>query len=552
MRNILYYAFLFASCVNAQNLAAQILSTSQIRRLDSIALQDVPPNAPGIATAIIKNGTVIYQRCGGFANLADSTRITPSTRFNIASNGKQFTALAILQLEKQGKIRLTDDIRQFLPALYPGIKARLTIAHLLNHTSGIRDVYDLWSLQGLTWWEQKFANNDVYQLISQQQSLNFEPGSRYLYSNSNYILLAMIIGKVSGKTFVQYTTQLFKALGMPNTAFEDNYKVIQGPIARAYFNFRTWTTYEWVWNVCGDGNLFTTLTDQVQWEKAVQGIAINEVYRGIIEKSQQTIKNSTCTNYGYGLERGEYKGLKYLFHEGATGAWKATTIRFPKRKLTMITLTNTGKAVPSMQTRQMADVVLGLPEDNKYFPVKPQSVGPYISEEEIPGTYLTPTGFSFQLDQAQGRIYLKRAGRSDVELVREAANIFHQKNDPAFKQEFIKEQHGTMQVTVYYTTHAPYSLQKVSVQWADFNFASLNGKYFNEETNTLLDIQFQGGQTYLLNFGGSDTMQSRLITPTLMLSGNYLLRLDSNAITYDAIWLDGDRIKNVLFRRINR
>lgn len=552
MRKILVYSFLFASCINALKSVAQTkLSTSQIRRLDSIALQDVPPDAPGIATAIIENGTVIYQQCGGFANLTDSARITPRTRFNIASNGKQFTALAILQLEKQGKIRLTDDIRHFLPALFPAVKPKMTIAHLLNHTSGIRDVYDLWSLQGLTWWEQRFANNDVYQMISKQQHLNFEPGTRYLYSNTNYILLAIIIEKVTGKTFVQYTAQLFKDLNMPNTSFVDDHTKIKGPIARAYFNFGEWTTYEWVWNVCGDGNLFTTLADQVQWEKVVQSNHKTAAFRGIIEKSQKTIENSPFTNYGYGLERGEYKSVHYVFHEGATGAWKATTMRFPEKKLTLITLTNTGKAIPSMQTRQMADIVLDLPEDRKYFPVSPAAVGPYIPEEDLIGTYLTSSGFSFQFDKEQGKLYLKRAGRNDVELVREADNIFHQKNDPAFRQEFIKDRNGVLQVTVYYTTHAPYSLKKVTALWANFDFTSLTGKYINEETNTLLDIHFQKDKTYSVKMGKSDTMESRLITPSLMLAGSYQLKINTHTATCDTIWVDGDRVKNIIFMRIN-
>jgi CubicO group peptidase (beta-lactamase class C family) len=214
-------------------------SENQLKKLDSIATQDVPKNAPGIATAIIKEGNLIYEKYAGIADFNDSLKIDKNTRFNIASNGKQFTALAILTLEDENKIKLSDDIRQYLPELYPKIKAKITIGNLLNHTSGIRDVYDLWSLKGITWWEQSFDNNDVLELVKKQAELNFEPSTKYLYSNTNYILLATIVEKISGKPFKEYTDGIFQKLNMTNTSFEADYSQIDGKIARAYFNFDT-------------------------------------------------------------------------------------------------------------------------------------------------------------------------------------------------------------------------------------------------------------------------------------------------------------------------
>jgi CubicO group peptidase (beta-lactamase class C family) len=268
------------------------LSENQLKKLDSIATQDVPKNAPGIATAIINKGNLIFEKYAGISDFKDSLKIDKNTRFNIASNGKQFTALAILTLEEENKIKLSDDIRQYLPELYPEIKAKITIGTLLNHTSGIRDVYDLWSLKGTTWWEQSFDNNDVLELVKKQEELNFEPSTKYLYSNTNYILLATIVEKISGKTFKEYTDDIFQKLNMPNTSFESDYSQIDGKIARAYFNFDTWTTYEWIWNVVGDGNIFSTLTDQIQWEKTIQGYGNSEIKHSIIKKSQELVNQN--------------------------------------------------------------------------------------------------------------------------------------------------------------------------------------------------------------------------------------------------------------------
>lgn len=526
------------------------LTPTQQKRLDSIATRDVPKGAPGIATGIIKGGKIIYQKVAGFASLEDSSLITKDTRFNIASNGKQFTALAILVLIDEKKISLADDIRKYLPTIYPKLSIKITIENLLNHTSGIRDVYDLWSLQGLTWWQQSFSNKDVLGLIEKQEELNFLPNTKYLYSNTNYILLAAIVEKVTGISFVAYTNDLFKKLNMPNTSFEADYSKIRGPIAKAYFNFNTWTTYNWIWNVCGDGNIFSTLADQLQWEQIVQGSIKTKIKKSIIGKSQQLTDHSTIKNYGYGLEFGIYKGVSYTFHEGATGAWKATVIRFPNKNISIVTLTNTGKVTPNTQTRQMADVVLNLKDNASYLVTKPAKVGPFIREEDMIGTYLTDNNFAFQFEKEDSVLNLKRVGRNDVKLEREAANILHQTYDPDFKQEFIKNEKGEMTVTAYYTSHSPYTLTKAVSNWEGYNFKALNGKFKNSETNVTIEIIYSGGKSYEVKSGAEDTTKGLLISPTKLLVDNYVFEYDSKSGTPKAFLLSADRIERVRFSRV--
>ncbi len=539
--------FLFC-CLLVLNLHHAIgqssLPVDLVQKLDSISTQDVPEDAPGIATAIIQDGEVIYKKYAGIADFADSSFIQNSSRFNIASNGKQFTALAILSLVDQQQLSLSDDIRKWFPNLYPNIQKKISVQNLLNHTSGIRDCYDLWSLQGYTWWKKSFDNNDVLALIQQQTYLNFEPDTKYLYSNTNYILLALLIEKVSQKPFAAYTQEMFEQLKMPNTAFESDYTDIQGSVARAYFNFDTWSTYTWIWNVVGDGNLFSTLEDQIQWEKLVQGKGSTTFNREIIRQSQQAIHGSAFANYGYGLEFGKYKGMPYSFHEGATGAWKATVIRFPERKVSMITLTNTGKSIPAMQTRQMADVLFDLKTDKEYLITEPSTIGSYVNEEEILGTYLTENDFAFTFFAKDGKVYLKREGRNDVELVREADNIFHQKFDPAFKQEFTTNANGDKLVTAYYINHAPYTLQKVESIAADFDFVKFNGAYINDETNTTISIQHLNDTNYEVTFRNDNKTSGLLVSNTKMLVNAYSLEFQDGYIL-----LNGDRIKNVKFVR---
>ncbi len=546
---LLHLSILLTSVSYGQNLNS--FTPTQIQKLDAIATQDVPKAAPGIATGIISNGKIVYQKVAGFANLTDSTLITKDTRFNIASNGKQFTALAVLVLVDEKKISLNDDIRKFLPTIYPKISAKITIENLLNHTSGIRDVYDLWSLQGFTWWEKSFSNKDVLQLIEKQEALSFLPNSKYLYSNTNYILLAAIIEKLTGKSFVAYTNTIFKKLNMPNTSFEDNYTKIKGPIAKAYFNFGTWTTYDWIWNVCGDGNIFSTLSDQMQWELILQGTGKCNIKRQILEKSQQLTENSPIKNYGYGIEFGKYKNLDYTFHEGATGAWKATFIRFPNKKVSMVTLTNTGKATPDMQTRKMADLVFNLTSNSAYLVTKPSKIGNYINDVDIIGIYQTEDNFTFQFEKRDGIMYLKRIGRNDVALEREADNIYHQTFDPDFKQEFEINKKGELTVTAYYTSHSPYTLTKAVGNWNGYQYHLLNGKYFNVETNVTISINFSGDKSYDITNGSKESTKGLLITPTKMLVDSYVLNFDNSGKTPTNFLLSSDRMQGVKFVKLD-
>ncbi|MEM9931805.1 MAG: serine hydrolase domain-containing protein, partial [Bacteroidota bacterium] len=199
------------------SLGAQSLTDAQRAAIDSIISPDVPAGGPGMAVGVLRDGEPIYVRYAGLADVKQEIPIGPASRFNIASLAKQFTAFAILELVEQGKISLADDVRQYLPELYPDIKDPITMADLLNHTSGIRGFTNLWSLQGITWWKAKLGNDDVLVTLSQQTALNHPPGTQRMYTNSNYVLLTHIVARVTGQSFKTYTDAMFQRLNMPHT-----------------------------------------------------------------------------------------------------------------------------------------------------------------------------------------------------------------------------------------------------------------------------------------------------------------------------------------------
>ncbi|MDF1696719.1 MAG: serine hydrolase [Saprospiraceae bacterium] len=535
---------MFFSCQKPVTLDLEL-----VNNLDKIAIQDVPKGAPGIATGVVMNGEIVYEKYEGYANLEDSTLIDEQSRFNIASNGKQFTALAILLLIEEGKLSLDDDFRKFVPELYTDITTTIKIKHLLNHSSGIRDVYDLWSLQGLTWWEHTFSNKDALNLLAKQKDLNFEPGTKHSYSNSNYILLSEIVGKVSGMSFIAYTNSMFQSLNMPNTSFVDNYKTISGEIARPYFNFDTWFGYEWIWNINGDGNIFSTLKDQLEWERIVQNQKNDAVSSALIEKSQALVENSTIDTYGYGLEFGEHKSIPYAFHGGATGAWKAISARFSEQSIAVITLTNSGKTDPMMQTLQTVDALLGLDKEDSTFPITPAEVGEYVSVQDVLGIYRTELGYVMRFVERDGALYMQRSGRNDIKLLREADNVFHQWNDAPFKQEFTKNEEGKMQITAYYPTVAPFSLTRIESDLSNFDFDVLNGAYQNLETEVSFTISYINDRNFILKMGDRE-LNGILVTPYELLVNDYQLTFElKDTKGLSEIMLTSGRIQNVKFER---
>ncbi|MEL7123273.1 MAG: serine hydrolase domain-containing protein [Bacteroidota bacterium] len=539
----------FSSLLIVQFLFAQrTLSKELLAKIDEVALMDVPTDAPGVAVGIVENGKIIYTRYGGYANLETEVKIGPDVRFNIASNGKQFTALAILKLIDQGKIQLSDDIRKFFPDMYTKITDPITIEHLITHTSGVRDISHLLTLQTIKWWKQNLNNKDIIDILQKQEALNFKPGSQFLYSNSNYVLLAEIVEKVSNKSFRVFTDQMFQDLGMPNTSFETNHKNIKGPIAKPYFNFDSWSTYEWIWDGVGDGNLFTTLIDQMRWEQILQGMETDALSSEAIQLSQQPICDKV--DYGYGLEFSTYNGEKSVYHHGSTGAWKATFLRFPELKLSIITMSNSGKTIVENQNQKVADLLLMGEEKEgttSSLILQPEKIGPFVSDDQLLGNYQTETGFLFRFVQKKDGIYLLRNGRNDTKLIREEDNIFHQWNDPTFKQEFTQNEKGEWMVTAYHTSHNPYSLTKIEADFSNFNPEHLQGTFLNEETGVVMKIEHKGDNKFKLQFRNS-TIDGILLTPNEMLVQSYKLKFNTEE-QLTSIYLDGGRIKNVLFAR---
>jgi CubicO group peptidase (beta-lactamase class C family) len=190
--------------------------------------------SPGCARSVIKDGQIIYKHGYGMADLDHDIPINPETVFHVASISKQFTAAAVLLLAQEGKLSLDDDVRKYIPEV-PDFGARITIRHLIYHTSGLRDQWNLLDLAGWRYSLDLITDDDVLALVSRQKELNFKPGEKHVYCNTGYTLLGQIVKRVSGQSLREFTAdRIFKPLGMQSTHFRDDHGEIVKHIAYGY------------------------------------------------------------------------------------------------------------------------------------------------------------------------------------------------------------------------------------------------------------------------------------------------------------------------------
>jgi CubicO group peptidase (beta-lactamase class C family) len=331
-------------------------------RVDKLFAPWDKSDSPGCALGIVKDGQLIYKRGYGMANLDHNIPISPKSIFNIESMAKQFTAMSILLLEKQGKVSLDDDIHKYLPEL-PRYQSPITIRHLIHHTSGIRNYVQLAELAGMHGSNVHLIDEDFIGLIARQKELNFKPGDEDVYSNSGYFLLGLIVKRVSGKCLREFAEEhIFKPLGMTNTQFVDDRTLVVKNRATAYLpnsngGFSLAIPLD---NRVGDGGLYTSVEDLFPWDHNFYNNKLGGGPDLITDQlSPGKLNNGENTGYAFGLGVGQYKGLKTISHGGSGGGFTSVMIRFPEQNFSVICLCNAGyKVDPYGLANQVADIFL--------------------------------------------------------------------------------------------------------------------------------------------------------------------------------------------------
>jgi CubicO group peptidase (beta-lactamase class C family) len=329
------------------------------RSIDQVFSYWDRPGSPGAALAVTIDGELAYAKGYGMANLEYGLPIIKETIFHVASVSKQFTAMAVMLLVEEGRLSLDEDIHTYLPEL-PDFGHKITLAHLLHHTSGLRDQWELLVTAGWRM-DDVITREQILKLVHRQRQLNFQPGAEYLYSNTGFTLAAEIVHRVSGQTLREFCAQrIFTPLGMMNTHFHDDHQEIVPNRAYSYApqGEEGWRKAVLSYATVGATSLFTTVVDLAKWLHNFATHTVGSAATFQRMQTEFTLLDGTPSDYGLGLMLNHYHGLREVGHSGADAGFRAWCGRFPERGLGIVILSNFACAIPRDLAHQVAEILL--------------------------------------------------------------------------------------------------------------------------------------------------------------------------------------------------
>lgn len=340
------------------SLAAQVPADVK-SRVDRVFAPWNSHETPGCAVAADLEGQTVLSEAYGMADLEHGIPNRATTIFEAGSVSKQFTAGAIVLLALDGKLTLEDDVRKYVPEL-PDYGQPVTIRHLLNHTSGLRDWGSVAAISGWGRGDRTHSHSHVLDILGRQTALNYPPGEAYSYTNSGYNLLAVIVDRVSGIPFAEFSRQrIFEPLGMASTQWRDDYRRLVPGRATAYMRREDGIAIDRpIENVYGNGGLLTTVGDLVRWDRALASGEIGGAEFVRLMHEPGVLNDGSAISYASGIQIGTRQGVRQVSHTGATAGYRAFLGRYPDQGLTVAVLCNVGAVSPGGVGGEVVEVFL--------------------------------------------------------------------------------------------------------------------------------------------------------------------------------------------------
>src|SRR5215213_3855133 len=423
---------LLTSTPGAARAAAQVKDASAGARPSGVGLAEksaqvdeimsamVRAGAPGAAVMVIQDGKVIHKKGYGLANVEAGTPIDSNTAFDLASVSKQFTAMAIMILAERGKLSYDDPLTKFFPE-FPAYASKITVRHLLTHTSGLPDY--MASFQKLGKKDFEPTSKDAIRMLSEMPEPRFAPGEKWEYSNSGYVVLAQIVEKASGMGFASFMKKnVFDPAGMSNTLVADesrpkiaNRAISYAPEVECFRNI----DYTPLNLIYGDGNVNTSLEDMYRWDQALYTERL--VKQATLKQAFTPAKlnDGSPTRYGFGWSISDLNGLPVLAHGGAWVGFRTSIARFPSERFTVIMLSNFARFNPEAVSKRIARVYLGekLPAKASV-KVDPKKLSAYA------GKYELRPGFVLEVTLENDSLWIKPTGQPKMSLAAESETKF--------------------------------------------------------------------------------------------------------------------------------
>jgi CubicO group peptidase (beta-lactamase class C family) len=379
---------------------AESIASEPAKRIEQLVRASLGTlDGPGASIAVEQDGKIIYSGGFGHADLEHDAHNGPSTVFHVASVSKQFTAFAIAMLADQGKLSIDDDIRKYLPEMHD-FGTPITINHLVHHTSGLRDQWNLLMLAG---WrlDDVITQKQIMRLISKQRELNFKPGDEHVYCNTGYTLMAEIVSRVTGESFSDWTEKnIFVPLGMTNTLFYDDHERIVPNRAYSYqMGSKGFKKSVLNYANAGATSLFTTVEDLSKWADNFDHIKVGNDHIMKMMEERFVLNNGDTINYAFGQAIGKYKGLKTVSHSGGDAGYRTYLLRFPEHRMAITIFSNYASFNPGVLSYRIADSFLrdhlrAEPADENEAPQPPPADDPFdpstVRLMDFTGTYFSP------------------------------------------------------------------------------------------------------------------------------------------------------------------
>jgi CubicO group peptidase (beta-lactamase class C family) len=468
-------------------------------KVDSIFLASLGEQTPGASVAITLNGELILSRQYGMANLEHKIPITQETKLHLVSGSKQFTAFGILKLEKQGHLSLNDEVHKYLPELYD-FGTPITIKHLLAHTSGLRQDTHIERIIGY-WKGQIMTQSRALELIFSQQEINFEPGSKFNYSNSGYTLLAEVIERITKQSFQKWMQEnVFLPIGMHQTIISDHYTKIIPTRAEAYGENDKGYYREsgGLWQFYGGVGIYSTAIDISRWLSFLDSPA--EDYSEIVSRmQQQTILNNGDTiHWGLGLTINEgVGGEERIWHAGDGPGYHAWIGRYPNQGLGIVILTNLNSFHPEFAADEIAELFIpkiepagsefSVPNDKFESTVIDELVGWYEVNPE-PIWYINQGLWEFW-QEGDSLFFAPDAG-TKIALHAISDSTFYIENDPVLIS-FYRNKMGVFDALTLTAPEGKQTARKItdsSFKFQPSKAQELTGKYYSPELKTEYEI----------------------------------------------------------------
>ena len=489
------------SCDNIKKYPSSAYSESDslLNKIDGIFKDWKYPDSPGGSVAIVKGNKVLFIKGYGCADIEMSVPVTPQTRFYLASISKQFTGYCIAKLIYEHKLSLDDDIKKYLPEL-ASINAPLKIRDLVYQKSGLRDIYGLIPLKR-THLNDYFSNNDALYILCHQRELNFSPGDKWEYSNTNYFLLGEIVKRITGESLKHWTEKtVFMPLKMNNTFFVDSIETIVPNKAKSYYQNNNGAFFNdpFLDVMVGHTGLYSTAEDMAKWL-----IHLSDMYKKgdpvfeLMLQPDTLNSGEKLTNYSFGLFK-SYGNATNYWHRGSLFGYKSIISYYPDRDFGLVILGNVQRFNRIRYAREITQIFY--PEINnvtsesqtvfsiadslktKSFVLDPDLLKKYT------GNYVVNPMLIYVISRHNDSLFLNEYGESELTyLINTGKNIFRDEN-------------GSIQISFYETGKG--RIDSLMYQSASDNVTGIKaeqlsskqelvytGNYYNDELDITINIE---------------------------------------------------------------